>query len=122
MNRWRTVWPFPLNLALKGEATSLPAAALPMGLQPEPAFQYASPASGPPLPLVSKSRSASSSYPRHGPMQRNSASSSGKAWGKAARYAAAPASAGTPSPLTSCRIASSCASVEISISPSLSRS
>ena len=55
MNRLLTVWPAPSNLAPKGEERE------PIGSQPYPPFQYASPASAAPLPFVSKSRSKANS-------------------------------------------------------------
>ena len=54
-NRPRIRRPFPSNVAVNG------AVAMPRGNQPAPPYQYASPASGPPLPLVSKFRSEPSS-------------------------------------------------------------
>ena len=113
----RIVWPLPANVAANRccELELSP----PIGRQPAPSFHQSSPASAAPFPLVSKSRSATSSYPMQPPAGqpfRVAAS------GNAAVYAAHPAPIGTPSPSRSCRTASSWTRDAISISPSSSRS
>ena len=50
-----------VSVPLEGRIERIGCARCPEGSQPEPAFQYPSFASASPLPLVSKSRSASSS-------------------------------------------------------------
>ena len=107
------VRPLPAKVAWYGSSGS------PIGRQPAPFRHQASPASTTPFPSVSKSRSASSSYPVQPacgqpiPATRS---------GNAAAYAASPDSVGAPSPSVSWRIASSCASARTSISPSSSSS
>ena len=84
------VRPLPSNVAANRLGSD------PMGSQPAPPFQYASPASGPPLPFVSKSRSAASSYP----VQPSTAAQPSRSTASAnvARYAAPWPGAGVPSP------------------------
>ena len=61
MKRLAMVWSLPSKTALK--EPNVMKVDVPMGTQPAPSFQYVSPASAVLLPLVSKSRSATNSYP-----------------------------------------------------------